>query len=84
LFARLGSTLRSGSDWLSCPSGPAFDEIGNWKDSQQLDIQGTTIPSSNDSEAAIVRTLVPGNYTAVVRGTSNSTGIALVEVYNLQ
>jgi hypothetical protein len=34
-------------------------------------------------EAAIVRTLVPGNYTAVVRGVNNSTGIGLVEVYNL-
>jgi hypothetical protein len=56
----------------------------NWKDSQQGDVQATTIPPSNDLESAIVRTLVPGNYTAVVRGTNNSTGIAVVEVYNLQ
>jgi hypothetical protein len=56
----------------------------NWKDSQQGDVEATTIPPSNDLESAIVRTLVPGNYTAVVRGTNNSTGIAVVEVYNLQ
>jgi hypothetical protein len=56
----------------------------NWKDSQQGDIQATTLPPPNDLEAAIVRTLVPGNYTAVVRGANNSTGIGLVEVYNLQ
>jgi hypothetical protein len=29
-------------------------------------------------------TLQPGNYTAVVRGKNNTTGVALVEVYNLQ
>jgi hypothetical protein len=56
----------------------------NWKDSQQGDIQATTLAPPNELEAAIVRTLVPGNYTAVVRGANNSTGIGLVEVYNLQ
>jgi hypothetical protein len=30
-----------------------------------------------------VATLVPGNYTAIVRGTLGSTGIAVVEVYNI-
>jgi len=38
---------------------------------------------SNDLESAIVRTLVPGGYTAVLRGTNNGVGIGLVEVYNL-
>jgi hypothetical protein len=56
----------------------------NWKDIQQGDIQATTIPPSNDLESAIVRTLVPGNYTAVLRGVNNGTGIGLIEVYNLQ
>jgi hypothetical protein len=56
----------------------------NWKDSQQSDIQATTIPPSNDLDSAIVRTLVPGNYTAILRGVNNGKGIGLVEVYNLQ
>jgi hypothetical protein len=56
----------------------------NWKDIQQGDVQATTIPPSNDLESAIVRTLVPGNYTAILRGVNNGTGIGLVEVYNLQ
>lgn len=47
------------------------------------DIEATTIPPTNDFESAIVRALVPGNYTAVVRGANNSTGIGLAEVYNL-
>ncbi|MDP9004123.1 MAG: hypothetical protein M3N12_04955, partial [Verrucomicrobiota bacterium] len=80
----LNGTLRDPTLELHDVNGTTIATDDNWKDSQQLDIQGTTIPPSNDSEAAIVRTLVPGNYTAVVRGTSNSTGIALVEVYNLQ
>jgi hypothetical protein len=34
-------------------------------------------------ESAILATLTPGNYTAVVRGSGNTTGIALVEAYHL-
>jgi hypothetical protein len=51
---------------------------------QAAEIQATTIPPSNDNEAAILVTLTPGNYTAVVRGKNNMTGVGLVEVYNLQ
>jgi hypothetical protein len=65
-------------------NGATIASNDNWKDSQQADIEATTIPPSNDLESAIVRTLVPGNYTAVVRGVNDGTGIALVEVYNLQ
>jgi hypothetical protein len=39
---------------------------------------------ANNREAAILATLVPGNYTAVVRGKDDTTGIAVVEAYNLQ
>ncbi len=57
----------------------------NWKDTQQGDIQGTGIPPANDLESAIVRTLPANNsaYTAVVRGKGGGTGIALVEVYDV-
>ena len=34
-------------------------------------------------ESAIIGDLPPGNYTAIVRGVSNTTGVALVEVYDL-
>jgi hypothetical protein len=54
-----------------------------WRNAQEADIQATTIPPTNDNEAAILATLVPGNYTAVVRGKNNTTGIGLVEAYNL-
>jgi len=37
----------------------------------------------NALESAILRSLAPGNYTAIVRGKNNTTGVALVEAYDL-
>jgi hypothetical protein len=42
------------------------------------------VPPTNDRESAIVANLIPGPYTAIVRGKGNTTGVALVEVYALQ
>jgi hypothetical protein len=56
----------------------------DWRSTQEAQIIATTIPPSNDRESAILATLVPGNYTAIVRGANNTIGIALVEAYNLQ
>ena len=62
----------------------------NWKindqtqQSQEALIGATTIAPSNDFESAIVASLPSGPTTAVVRGKNNSTGVGLVEVYNLQ
>jgi hypothetical protein len=69
-------------------SGTLVDSNDNWKtrsdgSSQQEEIEATTIPPSNDLESALVRTLPPGNYTAVVRGQNNTTGVGLVEAYHL-
>jgi hypothetical protein len=55
-----------------------------WRNTQESEIQATTIPPTNDNEAAILATLVPGNYTAIVRGKNDTTGIAVVEAYNLE
>jgi len=54
----------------------------DWKETQ-AEIQATGIPPTNDKESAIVRTLAPGSYTAVLRGNAGSTGIGVVEVYDL-
>jgi len=67
-------------------NGVVLEENDNWVDSPNKQaIIDSTIPPSNDLESAIVRTL-PGNgaqYTAIVRGVNNTTGIAVVEVYAL-
>lgn len=55
----------------------------NWRSTQQQQISATTIPPTDDREAAIVATLAPGAYTAVVRENGSGGGIGLVEVYAL-
>jgi hypothetical protein len=55
----------------------------NWKDSQQADIQATGLPPPNDAESAILATLSPGAYTAIVKGKNNTSGVALVEAYQI-
>jgi hypothetical protein len=59
----------------------AFDD--NWKESQQTEIAATGLPPTDDREGAIVTTLSPGNYTAIIHGVAGTTGVALVEVYRL-
>jgi hypothetical protein len=55
-----------------------------WRATQESDIVATTIPPKNDEDSAILATLVPGAYTAILRGRDNTTGIGLIEAYNLQ
>lgn len=63
--------------------GAKFAENNNWKDAQQGQIEATGAAPSRDAEAAIVLELNPGIYTAVVRGVNGTSGVALVEAYNL-
>jgi hypothetical protein len=48
------------------------------------EIQNSHLAPTNPAESAIIATLQPGNYTAIVRGVDNTMGNALVEVYDLQ
>ncbi len=41
------------------------------------------VAPNDDRESAILATFVQGNYTAVVRGKNNGTGVGLVELYNV-
>jgi hypothetical protein len=68
---------------LHGPNGFATITNNNWKDTQEAELQATGISPANDLESAIVATLDPGAYSAVVRGNSNTSGVALVEVYDL-
>ncbi|MEY2493768.1 MAG: hypothetical protein QOJ45_260 [Verrucomicrobiota bacterium] len=55
----------------------------DWRSTQEQAIIASTIPPTNNLESAIVATLLPGAYTATLRGKGNSTGIGLVELYEL-
>jgi glucose/arabinose dehydrogenase len=55
----------------------------NWKATQEIEITSAGIAPSDDKEAALIATLTPGNYTAIVTGKNGGTGIGLAEVYDL-
>lgn len=55
----------------------------NWKQGQPQPVIATQLAPGDDREAVIVAFAPPGNYTAVVRGKNNTTGVALVEAYRV-
>jgi uncharacterized delta-60 repeat protein len=55
----------------------------DWKQTQRGEIEATSIPPRDDRESAILEPLIPGTYTAILRGKGNETGIGLLEIYNL-
>ncbi len=65
--------------------GTQIDFNDNWQDNPDAaEIEATTIPPTNPDESAVIQTLSPGNYTAIVKGTGSvQTGTGLVEVYAL-
>jgi hypothetical protein len=76
---------------LTDPTLRLFDSSGapvasnnNWREIQAAAIQQTNLAPTDDRESAILATLAPGAYTAVVSGNNNGSGVALVEVYDLQ
>jgi hypothetical protein len=78
------------SDPLSDPVLELHDGDGvtiatndNWRDTQETEIEATGLPPNDDAESALLATLAPGLYTAIVRGAGDTTGVALVEAYGL-
>ncbi len=65
-------------------SGNLLQANDNWQDTQEQIIRDTTLAPSHNLESAIVSSLPPGAYTAVMNGRNNTTGIGLVEIYDLQ
>ena len=68
---------------LHGPGGFATITNDDWRDTQETEIIATGLAPDNNSDSAIVVTLSPGSYTAVVRGKNNTSGVAVVEVYDL-
>lgn len=64
-------------------SGQPIASNDNWRSSQPAEIAATPFAPTQDAESAILLTLPPGAYTAVVRGQGGGTGVAVVEVYDL-
>lgn len=65
-------------------NGNTLETNDDWKDSpNRAQIEATGIQPSNDRESAIIRTVSPSGYTAILRGKTGN-GIAVVEIYNIQ
>lgn len=64
-----GTLLRGNDDWRDAPNA--------------TEIQSTGLAPTDDRESAVLLTLSAGNYTSVVRGKNQTTGIGLAEAYKL-
>jgi hypothetical protein len=77
LHDHTGALIASNDNWQHTIIG------GIITTSQVHDIMNSGHAPSDPSESAIIGDLPPGNYTAIVRGVNNTTGVGLVEVYDL-
>jgi hypothetical protein len=73
-----GALIASNDDWQTTIIGGIITH------DQVQDILNSGLAPGDPLESAIIATLPAGNYTAIVRGWNNTTGVALVEVYDLQ
>lgn len=62
-------------------NGDPIAAPNNWRDTQEAEIEATTIPPTSDRKSAIVQAPARGASTAIVRGVDDTTSVALVEVY---
>jgi hypothetical protein len=83
-------TARGVADALKNPILDLYDRNGiligsndSWRSNQEADIIASTLAPTDDRESAIIATLVPGAYSAIVSGANGTSGVALVEVYAL-
>jgi uncharacterized repeat protein (TIGR03803 family) len=68
-----GTLLQANDDWKFVSDGT----------SQQAKIESTNAAPTNDLEPAVLLAVPPGNYTAILRGKGDTTGVAVVQVYRL-
>jgi hypothetical protein len=72
------SLIGQNNDWQTTQIG------GIITSNQVAEIQASQLAPTSPAESAIIATLQPGSYTAIVQGVNSTTGNALVEVYALQ
>ena len=64
-------------------NGALLARNDDWLTDQEQQLTGFRLAPTDEHESAMLLSLQPGAYTAIVRGKNDGTGIALVEVYNL-
>jgi len=78
LHDHAGALIASNDNWQHTIIGGVITA------NQVADIQNSGHAPTAPTESAIIAELQPGNYTAIVRGVNDTTGVGLVEVYDLQ
>jgi hypothetical protein len=76
LYDVTGSIIAQNDNWRTTQIG------GIVNSNQSVDIQASTLAPNNDAESALSVELPPGAYTAIVSGVGETTGVALVEIYD--
>ena len=85
LSGQVPNALQNPTLELHDSNGATIASNDNWKESSQsAEITATGIPPTHDSEAAAISTVVPGGYTAIVRGNNDTVGVGVVEIYNIR
>jgi len=80
----VGNPLQDPTLELNAGSGGVVASNDNWpENSNAAEITASGLAPLNPNEAALLLPLAPGSYTAVLRGKGSSTGIGLVELYDL-
>jgi hypothetical protein len=65
-------------------TGALIASNDNWRSDQEAAIQQSGLAPTDDRESAIIAILPRGNYTAIIKGANNTTGVGLVEIYDLE
>ncbi len=81
--ARVSNALQDPVLELHNSSGALIASNDNWQETQKEQITATGLAPTDTKESAIFTTLPAGNYTAIVRGAGETTGVALLEVYSV-
>jgi hypothetical protein len=79
----VGNPLSDTTLELRDANGLLLEANDDWRSDNEQAIRATGLAPTDDRESAILRTITPGTYAAIVRGKEDKTGIALVEVYRL-
>lgn len=81
--AGIANVLTNPALTLCDASGAPLAQNANWRDTQETELASTALAPADNTEAAIVQTLAPGAYTALVHDENRGGGIGLLEMYDL-
>lgn len=81
--AQIGNPLADPVLSLVDSQGTTLSANDNWQDAQAVAIGRTGLAPANALESALLVTLPPGSYTALLSDAQGGSGIGLLEIYQL-